>query len=117
MDSDQSSGEHVSIGPDRIQLLSVVYKEYFRDYDKVRLGVHQSLPLIYIQPVADYSSQMTYSISHRRYRGVVSCKTFLQHHNYHHTEFQRYRAHWVAAVDAVVVDLSDPVTDQTGTHG
>lgn len=110
MDSDDSSGYAVAVGSERLRLLSSVYGEYFQDDAFVRLGTHYELPLIYIQPVAS-TGDRTYMISDRRYDAFISCQGFLCANNYHHTESQQYRAQWVDAVEALVVDLSDPVSE------
>jgi len=110
MGSDDSSTFAVSVGSERLRLLSEVYEEYFQEYAFVRLGAHHELPLIYIRLAASMTDE-TYVISDRRYDAFISCQRFLRANNYHHTETQQYRAQWVDAVDALVVDLSDPISE------
>lgn len=105
-----SSRFAVSVGSDRLHLLAEVYYEYFQESVSVRLGTHNELPLIYIKPVASTADE-TYVISDRRYSAFISCQGFLRANNYHHTETQQYRAQWVDAVEALVVDLSDPISE------
>jgi len=110
MTSDHSANHYVAVEATRIRLSAKVYQSHFEDFEVVRLGTHQSLPLIYIKPVTTASSEETYEISGRRYDGFVSCQTFLQANNYHHTNSQQYRASWVDEVESLVVDLSDPIS-------
>jgi len=107
MNSHRCSGSVVSIDEGRIRLLSEAYNTHFQEDEAVRLGTHQRLPLIYIQPTAP--SDETHSISHRPYSASISCLEFLQANNFHHTESHRYCAQWIDEVGALVVDLSDPV--------
>lgn len=110
MVTDRASIYTVSVRSKRIVLHTEVYKAYFRGHEVVRLGTHQSLPLIYLKPVGASSSQGTFSIVHRQYDGIIACQNFLRAHNYHHTDSQQYRAQWFDEVDSLVVDLSDPVS-------
>lgn len=107
---DHSVDHYVAVKATRIRLSAKMYQSHFEDFEVVRLGTHQSLPLIYIKPVATAASQETYEISGRSYDALVSCQTFLQANNYHHTDSQQYRASWIDEVDSLVVDLSDPIS-------
>ena len=110
MTSDHLPNYYVTVKATRMRLPAEVYQSRFEDFEAVQFGTHQSLPLIYIKPVATALSQETYKISKRSYDGFVSCQTFLQANNYHHTDSQQYRASWVDEIESLAVDLSDPIS-------
>jgi len=97
-----------SITSKRIILHHEPYEAHFSETPAARLGTHDELPLIYVQPVADDVDD-TYRIDDRRYEGVINCKGFLCSHNYHHVDTQRYAADWRSEVRALIIDLSMPM--------
>lgn len=54
-------------------------------------------------------TEYAYKIDDTGYTGEVSCRRFLQQHNYHHTTTTQYTAEWWPNTDALCVDLTDPV--------
>ncbi|AAG18672.1 hypothetical protein VNG_0032H [Halobacterium salinarum NRC-1] len=101
---------------DELRVNADIYQSQFTATEYVRLGTHQDLDLIFVRPVdinaEDPLNEITeyaYKIDDTGYTGEVSCRRFLQQHNYHHTTTTQYTAEWWPNTDALCVDLTDPV--------
>lgn len=118
--TDASTQGTVTISQDdEIRLNNDVYRSYFVDCKHVRLGIHPDFDLIFIQPVVNNDDgsvkvrDTAYKIDHTSYTGEVSCRTFLQRHNYHHTRTTQYIAEWWADHGMLCVDLTAPVDPES----
>jgi len=101
---------------DELRLNATVYQSHFTDTAYVRLGTHQDLDLIIVRPLDGSAESLpesvlknSYKIDHRGYTGEVTCRRFLQQHNYHHTTTTKYVAEWWDDEAILCVDLTDPV--------
>jgi len=101
---------------DELRLNATVYQSHFTDTAYVRLGTHQDLDLITVRRVDGSAESLpesvlkkSYKIDHRGYTGEVTCRRFLQQHNYHHTTTTKYAAEWWDDEAILCVDLTDPV--------
>jgi len=101
---------------DELRLNAGIYQSYFTAAEHVRLGTHPDLDLIFVQPIhTDTGNSINeipanaYKIDDTSYTGEVSCRRFLQHHNYHHTSTTQYAAEWWPNPEILCVDLTDPV--------
>ena len=97
---------------DEIRINTAVYQPHFADSEYVRLGVHPTFDLIFIRPVAvgDFTeapSDVAYKLDHTPYTCEISCRAFLQRHNYHHDTTTQYVATWWPTQDVLCVDLTD----------
>jgi hypothetical protein len=113
---DGSAGETVAISQDdELRLNADIYDPHFSNTEYVRLGTHPTVDLIFVRPVAvdtadpsEADIASAYKIDHTSYTGEVTCRRFLQHHNYHHTATTRYVAEWWPDQGVLCVDLTDP---------
>ncbi|OYR90106.1 hypothetical protein DJ71_03750 [Halorubrum sp. E3] len=100
---------------DEIRLNAAVYQSYFATTEYVRLGT-PSADLIAVQPLTDATTpqsaagtESAYKIDHTGYTGEITCRMFLQRHNYHHTETRSYVAEWWPEKNFLCIDLTDSV--------
>lgn len=109
-----------------IRLNAKAYQPHFKNVERVRIGTHPEWDLIFVQPAAGghtlhslVHSDSTYSIDSgsKDYTGELSCKGFLQRHNYHHTATTWYVAEWWPEYELLCVDLTDPVSEERRTAG
>ncbi|AXG09685.1 hypothetical protein DU484_07310 [Haloplanus rubicundus] len=111
-----SAGKTVTVSQDdELRLNAGVYQPHFTNTEYARLGTHPNLDLIFVRPVTvetgDPPKEVTefaYKIDDTRYTGEITCRRFLQQHNYHHTTTTRYVAEWWPEPAVLCIDLTDP---------
>jgi len=101
---------------DELRLNANVYQAHFTAADYVQLGTHPSWDLIFVQPINcpaeslhEKVTDVSYKIDDTGYTGEISCRLFLQQHNYNHTSRMEYVAEWWPEQGLLCVDLTDPV--------
>lgn len=115
--SDESAEKTVVIShDDELRLNANVYQSHFTEADYVQLGTHPDCDLIFVRPINrpakcldEKVTDVSYKIDDTGYTGEISCRLFLQQHNYNHTSKAEYVAEWWPEEGLLCVDLTDPV--------
>jgi len=101
---------------DELRLNANVYQAHFTESDYVQLGTHPDWDLIFVRPINrpaesldEKVTDVAYKIDDTGYTGEISCRLFLQQHNYNHTSRMVYVAEWLPEESLLCVDLTDPV--------